>query len=175
MLLRNRRMGRIWALCAAGLGLSLTLTGCGFTPLYGYSRDKYSVNHYLASVYIAEVNKRVAQLVRNRLISIMSPPGAEGPSKYRLEIFPFESERDTLVRSDADVKRRIYNLRVSYKLFLKAGNKPVSAGAVLAVSPYSRVSSEFANVRARRDAVRRAAVTAADDIKIRLAAYFATL
>lgn len=154
--------------------VAFILAACGFRPLYGTNSTGVAVSGELNAVHIAEVKTRVAQRVRNRLISTIAPPGSQAAIRYRLEIFPFEWERDTLVRTNRDVRRRIYNLRVTYKLFDVATKKGLASGNVLAVSSYVRVVSEFANVRAKLDAENRAAVAAADDIKIRLAAYFAS-
>lgn len=173
MWLRNTRSRLQVIRMLAVLSAVSFVAACGFTPLYGTNKHGASVDKQLRATIIADVKSRVAQGIRNRLISTMSPPGADLASRYRLEVFPFEWERDTLVRSDADVKRRIYNLRVTYKLFDLASNKGLASGTVLAVASYVRVVSEFANVRAKIDAENRAAVSAADDIKIRVAAYFA--
>lgn len=151
----------------------LFVASCGFRPMLASNAYGPGVVAHLSAITIAEVRKRVAQRVRNRLVSIMSPPGTAAAPLYRLEIFPFEKLRDTLVRRDADVQRRIYELRVTYKLFDLATNRPLNSGSVLAVASFVRVISEFANVRARREAEDRAAVAAADDIKIRLSAFFA--
>jgi LPS-assembly lipoprotein len=173
MLSRNINFGILPVKVTSALFALLFLSGCGFTPLYGTSSTGDVVDNQLSAIEIAPAKTRLAQRIRNRLISTLAPPGAQSAALYRLEVFPFVNVRDTLVRGDADVQRKIYNLRVSYKLFDIANNKPLASGTVLAVTCYVRVVSEFANVRARRNAEDRAATSSADDIKIRLAAYFA--
>jgi LPS-assembly lipoprotein len=173
MLSRNTNLGRMISRSIFLFFTVALLAGCGFTPLYGTNQSGNTVDEHLTAIEIVPVKTRVAQQIRNRLISRMSPPGRQTAPLYRLEIFPFVQERDTLVRSDADVQRKIYNLRVTYKLFNAANNKPVTSGAVLAVTSYARIISEFSNVRAKRNAEDRAATSTADDIKIRLAAFFA--
>lgn len=173
MLSRNTHHGLRMAKRISVLFALAFLTSCGFTPLYGTNSAGVGVQSQLSAIEITPAKTRLAQRIRNRLISKMSPPGSKSAALYRLNVFPFVDERDTLVRGDADVQRRIYNLRVTYKLYDIATNKPLANGTVLAVTSYVRVVSEFANVRAKRNAEDRAAASSADDIKIRLAAFFA--
>lgn len=173
MLSRNTHMKNSTAKLLSAVFALAFLAGCGFTPLYGTNKQGVAVDSLLTAIEFAPAKTRLEQRIRNRLISKIAPPGTQSAALYRLEVFPFVDERDTLVRGDSDVQRRIYNLRVTYKLFNIANKKPLASGTVLAVTSYVRVVSEFANVRAKRNAEDRAAVSSADDIKIRLAAYFA--
>ena len=173
MLSRNKNLNLLPTKAISAVFALAFLSGCGFTPLYGTNNSGDVVDGQLSAIEIAPAKTRLAQRIRNRLISTLAPPGAQSAALYRLEIFPFVDVRDTLVRGDADVQRKIYNLRVTYKLLDIANNKPMTSGTVLAVTSYVRVVSEFANVRASRNAEDRAAASSADDIKIRIAAYFA--
>ena len=57
------------------LPLMLALAGCGMRPLYGTSEMSAGVSNELAAIAIAEPTTRLAQLIRNDLISTMRPAG----------------------------------------------------------------------------------------------------
>lgn len=158
------------------LALTLVLlAGCQFRPLYGTASPSGSVQADLSSIYVKESQKRVTQLVRNRLISTMSPPGSEAPAQYRLELSTDREIRNVFVRSNTDVDRLNYKLSVDYNLYRAGTNQLVHQGSALSEVSYDRVTSEFANVRALENAQKRAARQAADDIRTDIAARIATL
>ncbi len=156
-------------------GPALVLGGCQFRPLYGTASPSGSVATDLSTIRVAETGHRVAQLVRNRLISTMSPPGSRTESRYRLELSTDSDQRDVFVRSNTDVTRQNYTLSVEYHLYEIGSNRLVYRGSTFSIVSYDRVTSQFANVRALKDAEQRASRQVADDIRTDLAARVATL
>lgn len=161
------RLAGLACLLAAGLALG----GCGFQPLYGANSRSSTVAFELSSITIVPSKNRVAQQVRNHLISTMSPPGQASPAAYRLELEPAESLRDVFIRPNSDITRQNYTLRVRYNLYDHRTNRLLDDGSVFSIVSYDRVQSEFANVRAQRNAQTQAARAVADDIRTALAAY----
>lgn len=155
------------------LGASLMAGGCGFQPLYGSGPVTASAATELASVEIVPVRRRIAQQIRNHLISTMSPPGTAAPALYRLQFVPTESTRNVFVQANSDVTRHNYTLNAQYVLFDNATNAVLRRGNAFSIVSYDRVESEFANIRARKSATEQAARSVADDIRTDLAAYFA--
>ena len=151
------------------------LTGCGFKPLYGVTQDGSSVATELSYVTIPEPRDRMAQLIRNNLLSTMSPAGRPLGDRYRLEYKVKTSTNDLVVERDTDVSRRQFRLAVDYSLIDTKSNKEVHRGRTFSHLAYDRVESEFSNVQAETNVRERAAYQVADDIRTRLAAYFSSI
>ncbi len=155
----------------AGLGM---LGGCSFKPLYGVSADGGQVAQELAYVAIPERRDRLHQLIRNQLLSTMSPAGSPGGDRYRLEFTPRVDSNNVVIEPDGDVSRRLYKLAVDYRLIDSQSDKVLHQGRTFSHLSYDRVRSEFANIQAETDLRERASIQVADDIRTRLAAYFAS-
>jgi LPS-assembly lipoprotein len=66
----------------------LSLTGCGFKPLYSSGSDGRGVVASLSSISIQESDTRAGQLVRNSLLSTIQPAGTAGDNLYKLVLNP---------------------------------------------------------------------------------------
>lgn len=158
----------------AGLGACLLLMGCGFQPLYGSREDGSSVAHALSSVSIPEPTTRLAQLIRNELLSSMAPGGTGTGDLYTLELLA-QAKEDTAIQSlNTDVLRRIVRINADFRLVEDASGKAVYAGKSFSHASYDRTGTPFANYQARITAEERAAKEIGSDIRTRLAAYFAS-
>lgn len=166
------------------IGLCLALGACGFKPLYG-TGEGGGAETGLAHVSIPEPDDRFTQLIRNELLSSMAAPGTKGAGLYRLELRQSTS-MPAVIRSKAGLhQRKMVEAAVTFRLvevrtgkLLKEGrtfaNIPFDrVGSEETAAPDSQVSSEFANVQAEANAGQRAAIQVADDIRTRLAVYFA--
>ncbi len=165
-----RRAGLIVALIA---GAAL-LGGCSFKPVYGVSSDGGHVAEELAYVAIPEKRDRLHQLIRNQLLSTMSPAGGPSGNRYILLLAPKLDSNNLVIEPDGDVSRRLYMLSVEYRLIDAASDKVIHQGKTFSHLSYDRVRSEFANVQARSDLRERASIQVADDIRTRLAGFFAS-
>ncbi len=160
---------------AVVLSAGLLASACQFRPLYGTAPAERSIAADLSTVDISRSGGRLVQLIRNRLISTMSPPGKVGVPRYRLELDPVEKTSSVFVRSNTEVDRLSYKLSVKYSLYDVGGRRIVHTGGTFSIVSYDRVDSEFANVRAYKDAREKAAVTVADDIRKDIASKLTTL
>lgn len=171
------------------IGLSGLTAGC-FQPLYGdstvlgaASAGKASVKDQMAAVEVANIpitgNSRVGHItveLRNNLIFDMTGGSGGTAPAYRLNVSVSPSRTSAIV--DINSGRpdlQVYGLDVSYTLTEIATGK-----AVLNSQTFSRVSFDipgqqqrFAGDRGLRDAETRAAKVIADNIRNRLASYFA--
>lgn len=166
--LRGAVVAAVMSAALAGLG------GCGFKPLYGVSADGTEVTEELSYIGIPERRDRLSQLIRNKLLSTMSPPGGPIGERYVLEFVPRVKTDDVVIQDDSDVSRRLYKLSVEYRLIDKESRKVVHEGRTFSHVSYDRVRDEFANIQAETDVKERASIQVADDIRTRLAAYFAS-
>ncbi|QPC43343.1 hypothetical protein HW532_11945 [Kaustia mangrovi] len=158
----------------AAFALSPALAGCGFKPLYETRADGSSAATELASITIKPKRDRIGQMVRNDLLSSMAPVGQEAAPAYQLD-FATREQRDTLIlKEDTDVTRRSYRLTATFDLVELGTGKTVYAGKTFSEVSYDRVEAEFSNIQARINASERAAREVSDNIRTRLAAYFAS-
>lgn len=156
-------------------GLSLLLAGCGYRPLYGTIDSNSSVAAELAAVTIQEPDSRTTQLIRNELVSTMSPAGSSaGVGPYVLELEPEKNDDPAIIAFNADDIRRTVKLKVDFRLRDRASGKVVYSGKSYSQVSYDRVHAPFADVQARTNAEERAAREVGGDIRTRLAAYFAS-
>jgi len=166
------RLPRAVSLVFAG-GLLLTVAACGWQPLYAPGvTGGASASTALNSIDIPEANNRLGQLIRNNLLSNFKSAGDGGTPLYTLELVPTVTKNDVLVQIDTDVRRVQYQLGVTYKLIDLATRQPVNEGHSFSIVSYTRVASEYANIRAEKNASEKTARAVAEDIRTRLAAFF---
>ncbi|MBX9683140.1 MAG: hypothetical protein K2X41_05065 [Hyphomicrobium sp.] len=164
---------------AVGLSIVAAIGGCsdggaGFRPLYGSAElGGAGVSEKLATVDIAPIPGRVGQRVRNELIFQSTGGGTPLPPEYRLDIAIRESISATLVRQDGNAAGQVYNLDASYRLIRVSDKKVVAEGKSYSRAAFERISSIFANVRAREEAENRAAKTVGEELRTRLLGHLA--
>ena len=156
------------------IAVVLLLPACGFRPLYGTpGPDSASVSAKLAGVSIPEQSTRAGQLIRNAMLSAISPAGTSAPAAYRFDMAPKGSEQDSVEAQNTDVLRISYRLNVAFDLVDISTGKSVYSGKTFSYVSYDRTGTPFANQQARTNAEERAAQEVALDMRTRLAAYFA--
>lgn len=152
-------------LLAAFVVLSaIGLQACQVRPLY-YSQS--GVESTLASVSVDEVEDRVSQELRNRLIFLYS--GGKGePShpEYTLKL-DVEGEASRALREELTdgITSQRYTAVVTYTLKDNRTGKVVGSGKRTVVTFYDQTTQEFANRRALRDAENRAAQQLAEIVR----------
>jgi len=162
------------------LGL-LSLGACGFSPVYS-TKTGTAASTQLQNIVIAPTSARTTQLVRNQLIRQFSNTGEAQTPQYYLTLNISESLSSVLIRRTTDIQRSNLTIRASYTLQTADRKTVLTKGRTVSIAPFNRVSrdfgtisnSEFANVSARKDARKKAAISIGDDIARRLAAFFAT-
>jgi LPS-assembly lipoprotein len=161
------------ASCLILIAVSL-LGGCAMRPLYGTASAEGSVPAALESVMIPEADNRLGQLIRNELISSMRPAGSGAPDRYTLVINSRQREENAVEEEDSHIARRTVRVNAAFVLKDISSGKPVFQGKTFSVVSYDRTGQSFADLQAFNDAVERAAKVVSDDIRTRVAAYFAT-
>ena len=148
------------------------VTAC--QPLYGTTPSGASLKQVMKGVEIATIPGRVGQRVRNELIFATTGGGYAERPQYRLEISVRESVNDILVEQTGDARGQLFNLTAEFRLVRIADDLEVFKGRSSARAAFDRFDSIFTNVRGRIDAENRAAVTVAEGIRTRVAAYLST-
>ena len=162
-------LGRI-----ALLAVAFALAGCGFTPLYSTPEAGSPVALKLASITVVEQKTRLGQLVRNEIVSGITPAGSAGGQAYRLELKTRDSESVAIDAINTESLRQHYKANVSFVLYDSQTGKPVYQGKTFSQVGYDRVEQPVANLQAQINAQERAAKEVGQDIRTRLAAFLAT-
>ena len=151
--------------------IPLALNSCGFRPLYGKNSYNPSVMSDLASVEVMPLPDRTGQLVHNALLTNLNQDGEPSKPRYRLVNLVSITESQQALRTDDTATRDKVTYNVSFYLVEK--NVRVLSGSFSQLFSYDFLEQHYANVSAADDIHRRAAQSIADEIRNRIAAYFA--
>lgn len=155
--------------------ISVVASGCtgGFQPMYAsYEYGGASAN--LAAVDIQSIPGRAGQRIRNELLFQATSGSAPVEQRYRLEVAVREYTTSNLVVSSGTARSETANLDATFRLVDLSTGKPVLTGESYGRAAFERFDANYANVRAQRDAVNRAASNVARDIRSRLEAFLAS-
>src|SRR4249919_1445797 len=169
---------------ATALALAGLLGGC-FEPLYGEKTlaGGPGLSQRLRSVAITPIsaasgtpNARIAVELQNDLNYDFTGGAGQTGKTHQLNINLSTQNQQVIVditTARPDVQQ--FGINVSYTLVEIATGKPVVSGSTFARVSYDNPGQQqrFANARGRRDAENRAAKVISDNIKARLASYFA--
>lgn len=177
---QSRILRSIAALLVAGL-----TAGC-FQPLYGERSltGTPALRTAMAQVDVAQIEgtpgtalARLAVEVRNELLFGLTGGSATPPPTHRLKIVLSGSYSSLIVDpSTARAEYEMVSMDASYKLVEIATGKEVVDGSATARASYNVPGQQqrMAMLRGQRDAQSRAARLIAEQIKTRMASYFAT-
>lgn len=155
-------------------GLMLALAGC--QPLYTSTDGSVGQlgsqqGSALSSILISPVSTRTAQQVRNHLIFLLSGGSSPTNPAFKLKIRVSSTSSTTASRLDATGKTAGKVLTsVSYELYDNSKNKITHRGTRTASASYDQTSQSFSNERAKLDAENRSAKSAAEQIRLAIAA-----
>lgn len=153
------------------VGMGLALSACSHRPLYGRSEGNAAVASQLADVAVEEQRNRAGQLVRNELISGF---GSSGGSKYLLKLTVAEKTESVSSVAKNVVDRHRYRLTVSYQLLAAGSGEELAGGKSFSNVSYDTVQEPVADLQAAENARDRAARELAQDLRLRISAFFAT-
>ncbi len=154
---------RALALAAvAVLGLSVFLTGCGFTPLYGET----GVGSSLSRIAVTTQDDRLGYRVREQLEDALGRDGTQAPL-WRLETALEQSRRPLGRRIDDTATRYELTVRGTWTLTPVSGGAPVT-GVETVTTTYAAADQPFAAIAAQQDGEERAAAELARLIRLDL-------
>ncbi len=155
--------------------LAFALPGCGFRPMYGESATATSpsINARLESIDIRPIPDRLGQVVRNELIDAIAPQGSSGAPVYELALKVGEEREDVGIRQNAAATRANYRMSAKFELREIATDKVVLTATTWAETAFDIVQQDYPTVIAQQDAQKRLAVGLAEEIKTRIAVFFA--
>ncbi|MGC6503549.1 MAG: hypothetical protein ACON5L_01775 [Parvibaculales bacterium] len=145
--------------------LPLTLSGCGFEPLYATRSGEHNAAFALDGITIAAPENRETQLVTNALYLGLD---SQGPVRYTLRLESSSSASDLAIESDSRVTRANYRQTVTFELSDIETGQTVVQGRSTRAASYNKVASEFANDQAELNARERTSKAIAEDIKMQI-------
>lgn len=165
------------------LSLFLFLCACGFQPLYvekkhnntWYFSGEFdtSITQEMAQIKVQPIAERFGQVVRNELLDSLTPRGAPKHPKYRLYVKLTDKQIiQQALRNDITATREQVQYRVDYILYdMKTGQELVRGNSI-AYSSYDIMSNPYSTTVAEKKGEKDCAQIIANDIALRLGAYF---
>jgi LPS-assembly lipoprotein len=163
----RRRLG----IAAAAVVIGVSLGGCTFAPVYGTNpATGRSIMPELAAITIETPSGRVEQVVRNALLFAFTGGGPAASPRYNLRLSVSTAETLVGVTRIAVAPSYSVDVAVAYEFSDLRTRTVITRGVARGVASYDRSNQGFANERAKREAEDRAAASAADEIRLRIAA-----
>jgi LPS-assembly lipoprotein len=148
--------------------VALTLSGCGFTPLYG----PQSVTKGLSAIEVVASPGRAGYLVREKLDDAFARDVNVLPS-HRLVYVLKEQRYARGVRVDNVANRYELALTADWRLLDAKTGQTVRTGSTSAAVTYDSADQPYASIAAQEDSQERAATELARRIQLELATWLA--
>lgn len=161
--------------CLLCLGL-MTLTACGFTPLYGDNGDAPSVQDRMDEVSVGIIPDRPGQMLRQALQDQLQASGAPTQELYVLSVSYFVATQGIGVQEDTSTTRNRYIATASWTL-APIGNpeKPLIKGAASTEDALNIIDQQYFALTLEGDTInRQLADEIAAQISTQVAAFFKT-
>lgn len=156
---------------ALTLAAGLSVSGCGFKPIYATPESGVAPLNQLIAIGDVRAPEAVLPLLADALNDRIYLKEGESP-RYELHVRASETAQPLAVQIDATVTRYNYRLNGEYRMVdLETGE--TIRGAARAVSSYNIVSSQYSTLFAEKAAREKAARLLAEDIERRLLIRFA--
>ena len=165
-----------------GLVCLFFTASCGFSPLYVQKTstdDKWYfdgdfddyVSDQMAQIKIIASGERLGQLIRTDLQDLLTPRGVPQKPKYYLYVDPLDThEYDQALRRDTTATRKRIDYRVNY--YMTENSNKVMRGNTVSYVSYDILDNPYSTVLARKKVESDAAKMMANDIALRLGAFF---
>lgn len=161
--------------------LCFVLAACGFQPLYMQSSNRgswYDANNLNSSIIdemsqikVMPIAERFGQQLRNDLLDLITPKGVPQQAKYRLAVEPVSKDAvRQAMRNDVTATNERIEYRVNYRLF--AGTRELVSGNSIAFISYDILANPYSTTMAQKKGESDAAKIIANDIALRIGAYF---
>ena len=149
----------------------LSLSACGFQPVYGTHASGASTTTALNNIAIDNIPDHNGQILRNDLIDRMYSSNRPSQPSYRLKVDISHSEENLGILANATATRSLLNMTGNYVL-TDAQGKQLLTGTAHSVASFDQLDQMYATVAARQDAYNRTLHEVSEQIVNRLSVYF---
>lgn len=164
---------------AIASALLLSLSSCGFHPLYSVKNGQETnqasiIFKETALIKIDPIMDRNGQILKNELLESLTPNGEPTNPKYKLKVTlgDFPSIKQGL-QSDNTASRILINASAKYALYnIDDAIKPILTGTARAKTSYNVLDDTYSSIVSKETAEKRALGIIAEDISLRLGVYF---
>lgn len=167
----------------AVLSLAFCVSACGFQPLYvekkhnnaWYFSGEFdtSISQEMSQVKVEPIEQRFGQIVRNELIDNLTPRGVPSHPKYRLYVQLIDkSIVQQALRNDITASREQVKYTVEYVLRSSDKDEELVRGNSISYASYDIMANPYSTTIAQKKAEKDSANIIANDIALRLGAYF---
>lgn len=162
--------------------MTFMLVACGFEPLYVQKTDAESKWYFdgdfdnyvvdqMAQIKVMIDGERFGQLIKTELHDLLTPRGVPARPKYLLVInIVRANEYDQALRRDITATRKRIDYKVQY--YLEENSKKILKGNSVSFVSYDILDNPYSTVIARQKVQKDAAKILANDIALRLGAFF---
>ena len=163
----------LMAVATAGI---LSLSACGFKPVYGVdsASRQPAVTEQFAAIEIPPLADRIGQQMRNLLIDSLHPGGAAADYRYRLNVSISESVLNLGLQQNSTSTRGQVRLTVKYSLVEEKSGKTLLTESLRTSTGYNILINQFSTVLSQDDAQAQGLQQIANDMTQHIALYFAT-
>lgn len=154
--------------------LAVTLSACTVRPLYSTTASGAPLQVELASISVLPVDDRLSQIARNELVFAFGNGASPANPAYELSLVANAAGGGLNITAPGNEASTIVRVTIRYTLMDIATGEVIRNGTASAETRYQRSNSAFANERARQDAEERAAIAAADTVRLQISAALAT-
>jgi LPS-assembly lipoprotein len=167
------RSNRLSRRAVLGSGL-LTLSGCGFHPVYGPSGATAGAQDELAAIFVGLMPSRIGQLLRLALVDRFERGGVGVAQRYDLTVtFTMLSEALSIQVGNTSSRIRLTSTANWILTAQDTLRQTLKSGSARQVDGYNIFNNQPFAGDMEGDAVQRRMVEAlADDIALQLAVYF---
>ncbi|EKE10234.1 MAG: hypothetical protein ACD_16C00066G0011 [uncultured bacterium] len=147
----------------------LSLTACGFQPLYAPHNSRHNTSY---PIKIAAIPNREGQILRNNLVDILTPEGAPSHPLYLLDITLTEAVISTGIKKDETTSRKEAKLTAKITLKDFCTNKVLYTHSTTAINSFSIIAENYySDLTAQQYAKREAAGLLAEKIALLIKTY----
>ena len=150
----------------------LTLSACGYRPLYGEAATNPAVEANMSAVSIAPINDRVGQKMHIELERRLHPRGMAAMTTHSLRVSLSESSQNVTVARDTSATRADLRLTAKYRLIRNNDNRQVAKGSLFSVVSHNILGSDYATLVASNSARDWAINDIGEQLERRMAIYF---
>ena len=165
------------------LFLVLFISACGFEPLYVQKKQESlwyfggefdtSISTEMAKIKVQTIPDRFGQELRNDLLDMITPLGVPARPTYRLvvDVAPIEITQQAM-RDDITATRERVRYKVNYRLLSAEPSEVLVSGDSIAYVSYDILANPYSTTFAKKKTQTDAAKIIANDITLRIGAYF---